>query len=76
VSQQLSYAVNGLPPNWFDIYLRGIQKVTPEQVTDVSKRYLHPERFVTVVVGNPSAFDQPLSEYGPVTRLPVDSIRR
>jgi zinc protease len=76
VSQQLSYAVNGLPPNWFDIYLRGIQKVTPEQVTDVSKRYLHPERLVTVVVGNASAFDQPLSEYGPVTRLPVDSIRR
>ncbi|HEU5260557.1 MAG TPA: pitrilysin family protein [Gemmatimonadales bacterium] len=76
VSQQLSFAVNGLPPNWFDIYLQGIQKVTPEQVNGVSTRYLHPKRLVTVVVGKPSAFDGPLSEYGPVTMLPVDSIRR
>ena len=76
VSQQLSYAVNGLPPNWFEVYLQGIQRVTPEQVTDVAQRYLHPERLVTVVVGKPSAFDKSLSEYGPVTALSVDSIKR
>jgi len=76
ISQQLSYAVNGLPPNWFEVYLQGIQRVTPEQVTDVAQRYLHPERLVTVVVGKPSAFDKSLSEYGPVTALSVDSIKR
>jgi zinc protease len=76
VGQQLSYAVDGLPANWFDVYLRGIQAVTPEQVRQVSQRYLHPDRLVMVVVGKPSAFDRALSEIGPVTTLPVDSIRR
>jgi len=76
VSRQLGYAVNGLPPNWFDIYLQGIQRVTAQQVTEMSQRYLHPDRLVTVVVGKPSAFDKPLTEYGPVTALPVDSIER
>jgi predicted Zn-dependent peptidase len=76
VGQQLSYAVDGLPANWFDVYLRGIQAVTPEQVRQVSQRYLHPDKLVIVVVGKPSAFDRALSEVGAVTVLPVDSIRR
>ena len=76
VGQQLSYAVDGLPANWFDIYLRGIQAVTPQQVRQVSQRYLHPERLVIVVVGKPGAFDKALTEIGPVTPLAVDSIKR
>jgi len=76
VGRQLAYAVDGLPTNWFDVYLRGIQAVTPEQVRQVSQRYLHPDKLVMVVVGKPSAFDRALSEIGPVTALPVDSIKR
>jgi zinc protease len=76
VGQQLSYAVDGLPANWFDIYLRGIQAVTAQQVLQVSQRYLHPDKLVVVVVGKPSAFDKPLSGLGSVTTLPVDSIKR
>jgi len=76
VAQQLGYAVEGLPPNWFDIYLKGIQAVTPAQVTDVARRFLHPDRLVIVVVGKPGAFDKPLSTLGPVTTMPVDSIHR
>jgi hypothetical protein len=45
-------------------------------VRQVSQRYLHPDKLVMVVVGKPSAFDRALSEIGPVTALPVDSIRR
>ena len=76
VGQQLSYAVDGLPANWFDVYLRGIQAVTPEQVRQVSQRYLHPDKLVILVVGKPSAFDKALSTLGVVTVLPVDSIKR
>ncbi|HMA39528.1 MAG TPA: pitrilysin family protein [Gemmatimonadales bacterium] len=76
VAQQLGYAVDGLPGNWFDLYLKGIQAVTPEQVADVSRRLLHPDRLVMVVVGKPSAFDKPLTTLGPVTMMPVDSIHR
>jgi predicted Zn-dependent peptidase len=76
VGQQLAYAVDGLPANWFDVYLRGIQAVTPEQVRQVSQRYLHPDKLVIVVVGKPSAFDKALAMLGAVTALPVDSIKR
>jgi predicted Zn-dependent peptidase len=76
VAQQIGYAVDGLPGNWFDLYLKGIQAVTPEQVADVSRRLLHPDRLVMVVVGKSSAFDKPLSTLGPVTLMPVDSIHR
>ena len=76
VAQQLGYAVDGLPGNWFDLYLKGIQAVTPEQVADVSRRLLHPDRLVMVVVGKSSAFDKPLSSLGTVTMMPVDSIHR
>jgi len=76
VARQLGYAVDGLPANWFDLYLKGIQAVTPDQVTAVAKRYLHPDQMVILVVGKPAAFDKPLTEIGPVVRLPVDSIRR
>ena len=76
VSQQISYVLDGLPPNWFDLYLRGIQAVTPEQVRLVSERYLHPDRLITVVVGNPAAFDRALSSLGMVTTMKLEDIRR
>jgi predicted Zn-dependent peptidase len=76
VGQQLAYAVDSLPANWFDVYLRGIQAVTPERVREASGRHLKPDALVIVVVGKSSAFDRPLTELGAVTALPVDSIRR
>ena len=76
VGQQVSYVVDGLPPNWFDLYLRGIQAVSPSQVTGVVQKYLHPDRLVIVVVGKASAFDGPLSKLGPVTTMKVEDILR
>lgn len=76
VATQLGYAVDGLPANWFDLYLKGIQAVTPAQVADVSRRLLHADQLVTVVVGKPSAFDTALDALGPVIVMPVDSIHR
>ncbi len=76
VGQQVSYVVDGLPPNWFDLYLRGIQAVTPRQVTGVVQKYLHPDSLVIVVVGKASGFDGPLSKLGPVTTMKIEDIRR
>ena len=76
VGQQLGYVIDGLPPNWFDLYLKGIQAVTPDQVKAVTAKYLHSDRLVTVIVGKSSSFDRPLSELGEVTVLPVDGIKR
>ncbi len=76
VGQQVSYVVDGLPPNWFDLYLRGIQAVTPQQVTGVVQKFLHPDSLVIVVVGRASAFDGPLSKLGPVTTMKVEDMLR
>ena len=76
VGQQLGYALDGLPANWFDLYLRGIQAVTPDQVRAVTAKYLHPDKLVMVIVGKSSAFDGPLAQLGEVTVLPVDGIKR
>jgi predicted Zn-dependent peptidase len=76
VGQQVSYVVDGLPPNWFDLYLRGIQAVSPQQVTGVVQKYLRPDRLVIVVVGRASGFDGPLSKLGPVTTMKVEDILR
>jgi len=76
VGRQIAYALDGLPANWFDLYLRGIQAVTPDQVRQVVERYLHSDRLVTVVVGNPAAFERPLATLGTVTTMRVEDIRR
>jgi len=41
-----------------------------------SQRYLHPDRLITVVVGNPAAFERPLSTLGTVTTMRLEDIRR
>jgi predicted Zn-dependent peptidase len=41
-----------------------IQKVTPEQVREVSKKYFAPERQSIVVVGNKAAVADQLKAYG------------
>jgi zinc protease len=76
VGRQIAYALDGLPQDWFDLYLRGIQAVTPAQVRQVVDRYVHADRLITVVVGNPAAFDRPLSTLGSVTTMRVEDIRR
>ena len=76
VGQQLQYVVDGLPANWFDIYLQGIQNVTADAVTASARKYLHADRLITVVVGKSSAFDAPLSNVGTVTPMTLEEILR
>ncbi len=42
----------GLPLDYLDRFVGRIEAVTAEQIRDAFRRRLHPERFVTVVVGN------------------------
>jgi zinc protease len=69
VSRQMVYRAEGLPADWLEKYLEGIQSVTPAEVLDVFRREVHPDRMTILVVGNPAAFDAPLETIGPVTIL-------
>jgi predicted Zn-dependent peptidase len=69
VSRQMIYRSEELPADWLERYLAGIQAVTPQEVLDVFRKEVHPERMTILVVGNPATFDAPLETLGPVTIL-------
>jgi predicted Zn-dependent peptidase len=54
----------GLPPEFLGQYVPLIQKVTPQQVRDVSKKYFAPESQSIVVVGDPAAVSEQLKPFG------------
>jgi predicted Zn-dependent peptidase len=54
----------GLPPEFLGQFVPLIQKVTPEQVRDVSKKYFAPERQSIVVVGDKAAVGEQLKAFG------------
>jgi predicted Zn-dependent peptidase len=59
----------GLPPEFLGQYVPLIQKVTPQQVRDVSKKYFAPEAQSIVVVGDPKAVGEQLKPFGEFTVL-------
>jgi predicted Zn-dependent peptidase len=56
--------VVGLPPEFLGQFVPMIQKVTPEQVRDVSKKYFAPEQQSIVVVGDKGAVGEQLKAFG------------
>jgi zinc protease len=59
--------VVGLPPEFLGQFVPLIQKVTPEQVRDVSKKYFAPEQQSIVVVGDKGAVGEQLKAFGEFT---------
>jgi len=54
----------GLPAEFLSQYVPLIEKVTPEQVRDVSKKYFAPEKQAIVVVGDSKAVGEQLKAFG------------
>jgi predicted Zn-dependent peptidase len=57
----------GLPAEFLGEYVPRIQKVTPEQVREVSQKYFAPEKQSIVVVGDPKAVGEQLKAFGEFT---------
>lgn len=72
VARRMGYLAVGLPDDWLQRYLEGIQEVSREDVRDVFARHVHPERMIILVVGDPAKLDEPLERLGPVTVLDAD----
>jgi zinc protease len=64
--EQMAYEYYGYPLDFLDRYRAGIEKTTPEDVARVARKYVHPEQFVTLVVGNPEEIGDQLKRLGPV----------
>ncbi|WP_426102646.1 M16 family metallopeptidase [Massilia sp. TSP1-1-2] len=54
----------GLPPEFLGQFVPMIQKVTPEQVREMGKKYFVPENQSVIVVGDPAAITAQLKEVG------------
>jgi zinc protease len=57
----------GLPPEFLGQFVPLIQKVTPEQVREVSKKYFAPEKQSLIVVGDKAAVGEQLRQFGEFT---------
>jgi predicted Zn-dependent peptidase len=62
----------GLPPDYYEQYVRQIQAATPADLQRVMQQYVRPEQFVIVVVGDQRQFDKPLSSLGNVIEVPLE----
>lgn len=62
----------GLPPDYYEQYIRQIQAATPADLQRVVQQYVRPEQFVIVVVGDKRQFDKPLQSLGNVVEVPLE----
>ncbi|MEX0979873.1 MAG: pitrilysin family protein [Gemmatimonadota bacterium] len=69
VSRQMFYVAEDLPANWLELYVEGIQRVTPADVRRVFRRHLRPSDMTILLVGDLEAFDEPPESLGPLRIL-------
>ena len=58
--------LNGLPPDWWNSYMRRITSTQVDDVQDAARELLHPDRLRIVVVGDAEAVKAELEEIAPV----------
>jgi predicted Zn-dependent peptidase len=68
----------GRPDDYWQNYTRNIEAVTPDDVITVAQKYLHPDKLVFLVVGDPDAVqkgsdkhDDAFADFGKITVLPL-----
>ena len=69
ISRGMAYRALGLPEDWLERYVRGVQSVTPNAVQEVFRREVDPARMTILLVGDTTRFDGSPSELGTVTVL-------
>jgi len=72
-SDAMAMEFRGYPSDYLDTYPERIGKVTAEDLSRVAGLYLQPDKMITLVVGDLSTFDKPLSTIGrPQEVKPLD----
>jgi len=67
VAGQLAYVdLYGLGDDWLRSYVQHVLAVTPEQVQQMTERYLHPEKMQLVVVGDKKVVEPQLAKWATV----------
>ena len=69
VSQRARLEFYGYPDGYLEQYRDNIAKVTTDDILRAARKYLHPDAFKLVIVGNGEKFDRPLPSLGSVREL-------
>ena len=69
--EKMTYEFFHYPLDFLERYRGEIDKVTPEQVQQVAKKYLQKDKLAVLVVGNSADFDKPLSSLGQVSKVDI-----
>jgi zinc protease len=64
LARLMRYEYFGYPADFIFQYQRGVKAATAQDVQRVANKYLHPDRAVTLVVGNAKAIQPPLGNLG------------
>lgn len=70
LGERMLYEFYHYPADFLEKYRAGIEKTTPADVDRVAHKYIHPDEFAVLVVGNDKEFGKPLSTVGKV--IPID----
>lgn len=73
-SQILDLLIHNLPLDYWNGYPEKVQALTADEVWDVTKRYLDPDRNVIVLVGNVAGFRKDLKKLGMVQVIPLADV--
>jgi len=75
VNQQARLEYYGYQKDYLDNYRENIAKTTKEDILRAARKHLHPDAMVISVAGNDNAFDKPLSTFGRVTDIKLESMK-
>jgi len=71
MAERMAYEFYGYPADFLERFRAGIEKVTVEDVDRVARKYIHPEKLATLVVGNSKDFDRDLATFGKVKNVDI-----
>jgi len=73
VSRRMFYLAQGLPDDWLERFLDGVERVDAAGVHEVLARHIRPEDMIVLIVGDPDRIGRDaLEALGPVTILEID----
>jgi len=75
VNQQARLEFYGFPSGYLENFRDNIARVSREDVLRVARTYLHPDALTVMVVGDDGKFDQPLSVFGPVREITLETAK-
>ncbi len=69
VTQRARLEYYGYPDGYLERYRDNIAKVTKTDILNAARKYLHPDAFKLIVIGDAAKFNQPLATLGKVREL-------